>query len=432
MADAAVPQSRVKVAGRPSQKNYRRQTCRLCDSRDLELVLELTPTPLADAYVPPERAGEVQETYPLDLFLCRRCGLSQLLDVIHPEEIYLDYIYETASSLGLAEHFQRYADEAVRRINPSKGSLAVDLGSNDGILLKAFKHHGLRVLGVEPAKRIAQQATAAGLETVPSFFTAQLGRQIRAERGPASIITTNNLFANIDELADFTSGVRDLLAPDGVYIFESFYLADWMEHLVFDFTYHEHLSYFSVKPLEAFFRHLGMELIDVQRIPTKGGSLRYTAQRADGPRPVAPAVAELLALEERLGLHRPEAFRAYAAQIDRAKQELWKLLGKLTGQGKTIIGYGASATTTTLVYHFNLGSVLSVMVDDNPSKVGLRSPGLHIPVLPSQAIEDRKPDYVLILAWRYVEPIIKKHEAFLRQGGRFIVPLPELRVIEPA
>jgi hypothetical protein len=145
---------------------------------------------------------------------------------------------------------------------------------------------------------------------------------------------------------------------------------------------------------------------------------------------VAPAVTELLALEERSAIHRAETFHAYAARIDRAKQELWKLLGKLTGQGKTIIGYGASATTTTLVYHFDLGKVLNVMVDDNPSKVGLLSPGLHIPVLPSQAIEDRKPDYVLILAWRYVEPIIKKHQAFLRQGGRFIVPLPELRVIE--
>ncbi|HEX9871559.1 MAG TPA: class I SAM-dependent methyltransferase [Candidatus Tectomicrobia bacterium] len=407
---------------------YRRETCRLCEGRDLELALPLTPTPLADSYITSRYLGKVQKVYPLDLYLCRDCGHVQLLQVVHPEAIYYDYIYETKSSLGLVDHFRGYAEEVIGRIKPPNGAFVVDLGSNDGTLLRFFKQKGMRVLGIDPAREIARTATDSGIETLPQLYTRELASQIRKERGAAAIVTANNLFANVDELASFTEAIRDLLAPDGVFVFESFYLVDWLQNMVFDFAYHEHLSYFSAKPLVAFFRHHGMELIDVLRIPTKGGSVRYTIQRAGGKRPVSWSVSELTALETRIGSDRIETFRAFARKIDDARERLSRFLQNIKKEGKTIAGYGASATTTTLVYHFQLGQWIQFMVDDYPAKQNLFSPGFHIPVLAPQMIYERKPDYVLILAWRYFEPILKKHEAFLKQGGHFIVPLPELKI----
>ncbi len=366
--------------------NYRRETCRLCESRKLALALKLAPTPLADSYVPASLLGEIQKKHPLDVDLCLDCGFTQLRDVIQPEIIYVDYIYETKSSLGLAEHFGRYADAVCRKLKPSAGALALDIGSNDGTLLRAFQKNGLRALGVDPAREIARKATESGVETLPEFFTPELGARIKKERGLATIVTANNLFANVDDLATMTETIRDLLAPDGVFIFESYYMADLMRNMVFDFLYHEHLSCFSVAPLVSFFARHGMELIDAEHVATKGGSLRYMAQLAGGPRPVSPGVAELVASEDREGIHSLEAFHGFAARIDGAKEALGKLLEGLRANGKTVDGFGASATTTTLLYHFGLEEAVGCIYDDYPAKQGLHSPGAHIPVLPPAAM----------------------------------------------
>jgi len=390
----------------------------------------LTPAPIVDAYVPAARLQEAQPAYPLDLFLCRGCGHAQLLHVVDPELLYVNYLYVTTSSLGLPEHFQRYADDVVARVRPAAGALVVDIGSNDGTLLRTFKRHGLRVLGIDPAREIAAHASASGIDTLPIFFTAKQAGDIRRERGPAAIVTVNNLFANVDDLVDMTTGIRELLAPDGVLIFESFYLADVIQHMVFDFIYHEHLSAFSVKPVVAFFRRYGMELIDAQRVPTKGGSLRYTVQLAGGPRQVSPSVDALMRFEDHLGLHRPEIFKRFTAEIDQAKHQLRDDLQQRTAQGHTIAGYGASATTTVLMYHFGLREFLSVIADDNPTRQGLFSPGCHIPVVSPQILYEHQPDNVLVLAWRYADPIMKKHQAYRARGGRFIVPLPCLKVFD--
>ncbi len=412
-----------------STTHYFRDTCRLCGSRNLEIALHYVPTPPADAYVPMEAADIVQEVYPLDLYLCHDCGFSQVSDIIRADSIYVDYIYETKSSLGLVDHFKRYAYAVVDQYKPAPGSLVIDLGSNDGSLLQFFKERGMKVLGVDPAREIALEATKAGLETLPEFFTAELSQRIRNERGPATIITANNIYANVDELGEFTDNIRPLLAPDGVFIFESYYLSDLIKNIVFDFIYHEHLSSFSVTPLVGFFKRHGMELIDAQRVPTKGGSLRYTVQLAGGPRPVSPRIAELLAEEERDGVTKIETFRKFSARIEAAKDQLRAFLTKLKSEGKTIAGYGAAATTTTLIYHFGLGDFLSFMVDEYTRKQNVLSPGLHLPVLPPQALIDRKADYTIIIAWRYVEPILEKNKAYRDQGGKFIVPLPKLEVL---
>jgi len=409
--------------------HYRRDTCRLCGSRNLEIVLHYEPTPPADAYLPANQGHIVQESYPLDLYLCQDCGFSQLCDVLRADSIYVDYIYETKSSLGLVDHFRRYANSVLDRIQPPRGALVVDLGSNDGTLLRPFKERGMNVLGVDPAREIAHDATASGIETWPEFFTADLSRKIRKQRGGASIVTANNIYANVDELGEFTDNIRSLLGSDGVFIFESFYLGDLIENLVFDFIYHEHLSSFSVTPLAGFFRRHGMELIDAERVPTKGGSLRYTVQLEGGPRNVSKTVTDLLAEEEQRGLGRMETFRSFSTRIEAAKKELRNQLDKLKREGKAIAGYGASATTTTLVYHFGLGDYLDYLVDEYDRKQNTLMPGLHLPVLAPEVLQKRKTDYVVILAWRYVQPILEKNRAFREQGGKFIVPLPKLQII---
>jgi SAM-dependent methyltransferase len=411
---------------------HRRKTCRLCGSTNLEIGFQLAPSPIGDAYVTADRLGETQPLFPIDQFICRDCGLAQLLDVIAPDVLYGDYIYVTASSLGLDEHFQRYADTVLASVRPAPGALVVDIGSNDGTLLRAFQARGMRTLGVEPAEHIAKAATAAGVETIGRYFTPELAREIRAAHGAASIITANNVFANVDDLHSMTQGIRELLAPDGVFVCESYSIADVVKNMVFDFVYHEHISSFAVTPLHSFFERMGMRLIDVVRVPTKGGSLRYTVGLADGPRPAAASVAAMLDEERREGVCDPQTYHAFSARIDALRDQTVDLLRGLKKAGRSIAGFGASITATTLIYHFGIGEFLDYLVDDNPAKQGRFSPGLHLPVYPASALAERRPDDTVILAWRYAEPIIRKHAAYLAGGGRFIVPVPDVRVVDRA
>ena len=408
---------------------FHRDTCRLCGGRRHDLGLSLVPTPIGDDFVLKELLNEAQEAFSLDLFVCRECGNVQLLKTLDPEVVYGKYLYTSSISVGLPEHFQRYADHVVRSSNPPKGALVVELGSNEGTMLRAFRNHGMRVLGIDPAAEIAGRATAAGLETLPAFFSAKLATEIRAKYGAASIVVANNVFANIDNLADMAEGVRTLLADSGIFVFETSYLLDVVEKNLIDTIFHEHLSYFAVKPLEAYFSRHGMQMVNAERMPTKGGSLRGYVQLAGGGHAVMPAVAELKALEARAKIDRPQALAALGERLDKIKRELLGLLDDLRSKGKTIANYGAAVGLTTMIYHFDLADKLSFIVDDNPTKQNTFSPGHHIPVYGPQAMVERKPDYVLILAWRYVDNIVQKNRGYLDQGGHFIIPLPKLVVV---
>jgi len=408
---------------------HRRDTCRLCGSSDLTKILSFTPTPPANAFVVADRLNDPQPTFPLDLFFCRSCCHVQLLDVVDPAVLFENYVYVSGTSPSFVRHFEEYAAEVRTRFVSPSGSLVVDIGSNDGTLLGFFKSTGYRVLGIDPARRIARDATARGIETWPAFFNPDLARKIRAERGAAAIVTANNVFAHTDDLTGMVAGVRTLLTDDGVFVFEVSYLVDVYQKTLFDTIYHEHLAYHAVKPLVGFFRRNGMELIDVQRIDSHGGSLRGFAQRAGGPRRVAPAVAALATLEAELGLDSAETFQAFAARIETVRRELATLLHRLKAAGCRVVGFGAPAKATTLMHHFTIGpDIVDFIVDDSPLKQGLFSPGLHIPVLPPSAMRQRKPDYLLLLAWNFAEPIMAKHADFHAAGGRFIVPLPDLKV----
>jgi SAM-dependent methyltransferase len=408
----------------------RRQQCRLCDDANLQLVLPIAASPIADAYVGAEKLTEKQDAYPLDLYLCLECGHVQNLDVVDPEILFRDYTYVTASSLGLVEHYRRYADEVTARFGMRPGSLILEIGSNDGSLLRFFKEKGFKVVGVDPAQRIAEAATANGILTLPEFFSGALAHEIRSRHGAASLVAANNVFAHSDNLADMVRGVRALLADDGIFVFEVSYLIDIVDRFLFDTVYHEHVSYHSIAPLKLFFERLGMQLIDVQRIPSKGGSIRGFAQRLpEGKRPVAPIVAELIDMESVRGFPRPQLYRDYAHAIDARKQALKRLVDEARAARKKVAGYGASTTVTTLMWHFDLTDKLEFLADDNARRQGLYSPGCHIPVVASQEIYSRRPDYVIVLAWNYAGPIIDRHRRFLDEGGKFVIPLPELRVV---
>jgi SAM-dependent methyltransferase len=406
-----------------------RDDCRLCGSRRLENVLPIRPSAIGDAFVSKELLHEEQDIYPLDTYLCLDCGHLQNIDIVDPEVLFKDYTYRTSVSMGLVDHFRRYAADVVLTLGIAPGSLVAEIGSNDGSLLKAFKGHGLRVIGIDPAQAIAAEATAAGVPTIPDFFASAIAARIRAEQGAAALVCANNVFAHADNIADIVRGVHDLLADDGAFVFEVSYVPDIVDNFVFDTIYHEHVSHHALIPLERFFNQHDMTLFDVQRVASKGGSIRGFAQRlASGKRPRTQRLADLVAEEHRRGVVSPELYRKFYRDIEARKQAVLARVDSEIAAGRTVAGYGASTTTTTLLYHFELGPRLQFIVDDNPLKQGAFSPGYHLPVLPSSELYARRPALVVILAWVYAEPIIARHRRFLDEGGCFLVPLPTMRV----
>ncbi|MGA2139431.1 MAG: class I SAM-dependent methyltransferase [Verrucomicrobiia bacterium] len=415
-----------------SAMHYRRDTCRLCGSREVELVLPLAAAPVGEPYVLAEDLDKPQETYSLDLYLCRSCGLTQLVDIVDPEVLYCGYVYLTSISLGLVGHYRQYVAEVLDRIQPPKDSFVVDIGSNDGSLLKEFQNKGMRALGIDPGRDVAKLANERGVETLTNFFSSDLAKTLHNERGPAAIITANNVFANVDSLGDMVTGVREWLTTDGVFVIETSYLGDVLEKTLIETVFHEHISYLSVKPLMSFFQRNGMEIIDAQRQPTKGGSIRLMVQKAGGKRAVSPSVAEVLDYEARLKIHDPKTFKAFGSELAKVKADLHAHLLDLKKRGKTIAGYGASVGVVTLLYVFELNNLINFIADDNIRKQNTFTPGHHIPVYAPQALYDRKPDAVVILAWNYAEPIMNKNTQYLKQGGQYIIPLPDVKIVEAA
>lgn len=407
-----------------------RKDCRLCGCEDLKEVLRLAPTPPANEFVPDGTAA--QEEFPLYLSACGRCKHVQLPVVVDPERLFRNYVYVSGTSPVFVDHFRRYAADMITQLNLAPGDLVVEVGSNDGTLLKFFRDAGMRVLGVDPATAIARAATADGVETWSEFFTEDLAKRIVAERGHAMLVIANNVFAHADDLKDIALGVKHLLNGRGVFTFEVSYLPDVIEKTLFDTVYHEHLSYHAVGSLARFLTTVGIPLRDVQRISTHGGSIRGLAAGAHSARPVSRSVTDLIAYEAALGLEEdPERpMRLLQQQISALRFQLNGFLDTAKSEGKRVAGFGAPAKATTLMYQFGLGAEdLEFIVDDSPLKQGLHTPGKRVPVLPSSAIEERKPDYLVVLAWNFADPIIAKNQAFRAAGGKFVVPIPEFRVV---
>ena len=400
--------------------HYIRKDCRLCGSQKLEKVLSLKNSALCDVYL---KEPEKQEFYPLGLNLCMDCSFVQLSTVVNPEIIYKDYIYVTTSSSGLDSHFSKYCNELCDYLGYKEKNLVVDIGSNDGTLLKHFKKKNHCVIGVEPAVKISKIANEKGIKTYPNFFDQSVSHQIVSENGNADLITVNNLFANIDDLHAFTKSLDILLAQDGVFVIESSYLYNMLENMVFDFIYHEHLSYLSATPLQAFMRIYGMHLIHVQGVPTKGGSLRYFFARVNSQWSIDDSVQKIFRKEFFINELR-STFKQYAGKIEKEKEKIRHYL--TSNNARKVAGYGASATSTTLISHFGLDEYIDFLVDDNPSKVNTYSPGYHIPVYSSEKIRQDSLDVLIILAWRFKDEIMGKIKDL---SCKVLVPLPEFKIV---
>lgn len=408
----------------------RRTTCRVCDATALEPILSLGPTPLANAFLrsPEEFASE--RWYPLDLYFCAHCGLLQLLDVVDPEVLFRHYLYVTGTSTTQAAHNRAYARTMVERLGLGPDDLVVEVASNDGSLLRAFASHGVRTLGVEPAQNLATEASASGIATVSEFFTRDLAAALRAERGPARAVVANNVLAHVDDPRGFLAGCRELLADDGLIAIEVPYVGELVERVEYDTVYHEHLSYFSIGALLRLAEAVGLAAVRLDRLTVHGGSLRLSLSRS------APAhAAEVLALEEgerHAGLADAARFRRFAREVAESRGALVDLLEGLAVEGRSVAAYGAPAKGNTLLTFCGIDTrLVRYTVDRNPRKVGLYTPGSHLPVRDVAALvagEDR-PDFVLILAWNLAEEIMEQQRAYRDLGGRFIIPVPRAHVV---
>jgi hypothetical protein len=402
--------------------------CRVCESTDLIKFLSLGDTPLVNSLLKREQLELAEPKYPLDVYFCKNCNLVQLADIVPPEIMFRNYLYVSGISDTMRLHFSELAESIVKRFNLSPESLVVDIGGNDGTLLKSFKNFGVKVLNVEPAHNIAKMSVDNGIETINEFWDEYVASKIKKSSGGAKIIIGTNVFAHVDNLDDFMRGVKTLLSDDGVFIVEVPYLVDLIKKKEFDTIYHEHLSYFALKPLITLFSKFGMVLFDVERVGVHGGSIRVFVKR--GLENQSDSVKELLKLEENEGLSSLEIYENFAKNVEMIKEKLVSLLKKLKDNGKSIVGYGAPAKGNVLLNYCKIGTdLLEYTVDKTPIKQGLYTPGMRIPVFPPEKIVEDMPDYVLILSWNFADEIIKQQQKYKELGGKFIIPIPEPKII---
>lgn len=425
-----------------------RDDCRLCGQTNLTLVWSFGSTPLANSYLLPSEIGTPEVFAPLEVYYCPDCHLMQLKDVVHPDLLFRNYLYVSSTSPSFVAHFADYARTLIKKFSLTAADLVVDIGSNDGVLLRPLQAAGVQTLGIDPAQNIAAEASAAGITTLPEYFTPAVARQVRQKYGAAKVITANNVFAHTDDIHTFVAAVDELLAADGVFVFEVQYLATLVRDNLFDIVYHEHANYYHLTPLVAYFASKDMVVFDVEQPAVHGGSLRVYVCRASASHAAANAgnqrVAKLLAQEEQQGLNTITVYQEFSDRIAHNKQKLRQIIDTAKAAGKTIVGFGAPAKATTLMYAFGLTNAdLTFIVDDAPLKQGRVMPGTHIPIVPADALYEKQPTFAhpsgettvgtpelcIILAWNFADTIIKNHPKFSQRGGKWIVPTPEPRVL---
>lgn len=404
--------------------------CRICRNGGLKKILSLGQTPLANSFLSRDDLEKEEEKFPLEIFFCGNCKLVQLGIVVPAELMFRNYVYVSSTSGTFRMHFARMAEEISHSFRLDEKSLAVDIGSNDGILLKGFKKVNVQTIGVEPATNVAMIAEKDGIETINDFFGKKSVDDIIKRKGHADVVTAANVFAHIDDIHDVAENVKLLLKKDGIFVIEVQYLADMIEQMTFDNIYHEHLSYFALIPLSHFFKLHGMEVFDAKRADSHGGSLRVFIKKQGGSHAVKDAVAEILDYERKLGIDDFGMYAEFASKISNTKKEFAANIKMLKGRGSKIAAYGAPAKSTTLLNFCGIGAdCIDYIIDDSPLKIGLYAPGTHIPVVSSKMLDDERPDYVVILAWNFAKEILEKTRKYAEQGVKFIVPLPEFRIV---
>jgi SAM-dependent methyltransferase len=397
--------------------------CRECEGADLVRFLDLGAQPLANSFLTSAQLNQPEPRYPLEAYVCSRCQLAQLIHIVDPSEVFSSYVYFSSAMPKVSARWRAYADEVSHRFLEAAEDLVLEIGSNDGVLLRHFREVGHRVLGVDPARNIADVAMSRGIPTLTEFFTASLASEICDQHGRAKAVLANNVFAHIDDHLDLLQGVRTLLHPDGVFVVEAPYLMDMFANLSYDTIYHEHLSFLSLRPLVRCFARYGLEIFAVHLIESQGQSIRLFAGHR-GRHSIEASVQRLIDRELSARLDRVETYFDLADRVAASRDHLVSLLAGLKSNGKRIAAYGAPAKGNTVLNYCRIGTdVLDFAVDDLPSKQGLFTPGMHVPVTSRAEVDRATPDCLLLLAWNYRAAIMEKERAFLSRGGEFIMPI---------
>lgn len=409
-------------------------TCRSCFNSDLQPILSLGSTPLANALLRSDQLSAPEDVYPLDFVLCPNCSLVQITETVPPEKLFAEYFYYSSFSDTALQSAKDLAAKMIGLCNLNETSLVAEVASNDGYLLKYYQQEKIPVLGIEPATNIAAQAQEMGVPTLNKFFGIEAAEQVKVEHGQADIIHANNVIAHVADLHGVIAGMALLLKKDGVAIVENHYVKDLIDHVEFDSIYHEHLCYYSLTSFKNLFQRHNLEVVDVERIGVHGGSLRVFFQPADGPKSLskqgAQRVEALLQEEQEWGVDSYDFYRNFGEKVHALREKLVQLLGQIKADGKRVAIYGASAKSTTLLNYFGISAAdVDYVVDRSTAKQGHYTPGTHLPIFsPSKLVED-KPDFVLLLAWNLVEEVLAQQEEYRARGGKFIVPIPSVRIV---
>ncbi len=403
-------------------------TCRSCGHTDLKPVLDLGTTALADRMLHEAQLKEHEPVFPLEVVFCPNCSLMQILETVDPEVLFdADYPYFSSFSNYLLEHSKKNVEELIKRRGLGPDSLVVELASNDGYLLKNYVDHGVPVLGIDPVPALCEAAEKIGVPSLAEFFGIDLAKKLAADGKQADIIHANNVLAHVADTNGFVAGIAALLKPGGMAVIEFPYVRDLIDHCEFDTIYHEHLCYFSVTAVDHLLRRHGLYLNDVWRLPIHGGSLRLFIEKVEAP---LPSVTGLLAEEKELGLDRIDYYREFSHRVENLKKSLLTMLRDLKSGGKHIAAYGAAAKGSTMINFVGIGpELLDFVADKNVHKQGRYMPGQHVPIVAAEKIASEKPDYVLLLPWNLESEILAQEQAFRDQGGKFIIPVPEPRIV---
>ena len=402
--------------------------CRIC-GHAIEDFLEFGDLPLANDLVADAAEAARQDRFPLTLAFCPGCSLVQLRETVDPERLFRNYVYLSSNSTSFVAHAGQLAERLIRECSLGPASRVVEVASNDGYLLQHYNRAGVPVLGIEPARNIAAIARARGIETIEEFFSAKLARRLAGAGMAADVLHANNVLAHVADLTDVAAGVAAILKPQGVGVVEVPYLFDFLDRLEFDTVYHEHLCYFSLTPLVRLFADAGLRICDVERVPVHGGSLRIFVRHADGKTP-SPKVRALLQREQRRSASDISIYRLFAEKVRSFAPMFREFVMSLRAKGHSIAAYGASAKGATLLNYCNVGpDLLDFVADVSSLKQGLAMPGLGIPIVAPSELKKRQPNYVVLLAWNFADEIASQQADYLRSGGRFIVPVPQPRVV---